>query len=85
MEVWGAGRLPPVKVTTCDLGVDTQWAAWCCPVQRKRVVPFQQAMMCVRAPGLPTLLQLLSSKARLLQRTFFGNSQADHLPNLGTP
>eukprot|EP00971_Amphidinium_carterae_P224822 4460165-Amphidinium_carterae.1 len=28
MKVWRAGRLPPLRVTTRDLGVDTQWAAW---------------------------------------------------------
>eukprot|EP00971_Amphidinium_carterae_P256400 5090926-Amphidinium_carterae.1 len=31
MKVWRAGRLPPPRVTTRDLGVDTQWAAWRCP------------------------------------------------------
>eukprot|EP00971_Amphidinium_carterae_P223601 4436503-Amphidinium_carterae.1 len=30
-KVWKTGRLPPLKVTTRDLGVDTQWAAWRCP------------------------------------------------------
>eukprot|EP00971_Amphidinium_carterae_P152721 3027054-Amphidinium_carterae.4 len=33
-KLWRTGRLPPLKVTTRDLGVDTQWAAWRCPVQR---------------------------------------------------
>eukprot|EP00971_Amphidinium_carterae_P322275 6405376-Amphidinium_carterae.1 len=45
MKVWRAGRLPPPRVTTRGLGVDTQWAAWRCLVRRKRVVTFQQAMM----------------------------------------
>eukprot|EP00971_Amphidinium_carterae_P005194 103698-Amphidinium_carterae.1 len=49
MKVWRAGRLPPPKVTTRDLGVDTQWAAWRCPVQRKRVITFRQSMNRVRA------------------------------------
>eukprot|EP00971_Amphidinium_carterae_P026319 519143-Amphidinium_carterae.1 len=44
MKVWRAGRLPPLRVTTRDLGVDTQWAAWRCPVQRKRVITFKQSM-----------------------------------------
>eukprot|EP00971_Amphidinium_carterae_P157107 3114108-Amphidinium_carterae.1 len=34
MKVWRAGRLLPPRVTTRDLGVYTQWAAWRCPVQR---------------------------------------------------
>eukprot|EP00971_Amphidinium_carterae_P190558 3781883-Amphidinium_carterae.1 len=52
MKVWRAGKLPPIKVTTRELGVNTQWATWRCPVQRKWVVTFQQAMMRVRALGL---------------------------------
>eukprot|EP00971_Amphidinium_carterae_P191688 3803587-Amphidinium_carterae.1 len=27
-KAWRAGLLPPVKITTRDLGVDTQWASW---------------------------------------------------------
>eukprot|EP00971_Amphidinium_carterae_P051966 1022880-Amphidinium_carterae.1 len=53
MKVWRAGRLPPLRVTTRDLGVDTQWAAWRCPVQRKRVITFKQSMNRVRSLGLP--------------------------------
>eukprot|EP00971_Amphidinium_carterae_P140773 2789622-Amphidinium_carterae.1 len=53
MKVWKAGTLPPPRVTTRDLGVDTQWAAWRCHVQRKRVVTFQQSMKRVRLLGLP--------------------------------
>eukprot|EP00971_Amphidinium_carterae_P316927 6300356-Amphidinium_carterae.1 len=41
------------KVTTTNLGVDTQWAAWRCPVQRKRVMTFKQSMIRVRSLGLP--------------------------------
>eukprot|EP00971_Amphidinium_carterae_P330682 6463843-Amphidinium_carterae.1 len=65
MKVWRAGRLPPLKVTTRDLGVDTPWAPWRCPVQRKRVVTFQQAMMRVRALGLPAY-----SKARIFKSLY---------------
>eukprot|EP00971_Amphidinium_carterae_P137110 2717150-Amphidinium_carterae.2 len=28
MKVWRAGTLPPPRITTRDLGVDSQWAAW---------------------------------------------------------
>eukprot|EP00971_Amphidinium_carterae_P219761 4363111-Amphidinium_carterae.1 len=28
MQVWRKGRLPPLQITTRDLGVDTQWSAW---------------------------------------------------------
>eukprot|EP00971_Amphidinium_carterae_P200475 3978559-Amphidinium_carterae.1 len=52
MRVWRAGRLPPPRVTTRDLGVDTRWAAWRCPVQCQRVVTFHPAMMRVRALSL---------------------------------
>eukprot|EP00971_Amphidinium_carterae_P350462 6491558-Amphidinium_carterae.2 len=60
MKVWRAGRLPPPRVTTRDLGVDTQWAAWRCPVQRKRLITFKQSMDRVRSLGLPA-----TSKARI--------------------
>eukprot|EP00971_Amphidinium_carterae_P259745 5153739-Amphidinium_carterae.1 len=59
-KVWKTGRLPPLKVTTRDLGVDTQWAAWRRPVQRKRVMTFKQSMTKVRSLGLPAV-----SKARI--------------------
>eukprot|EP00971_Amphidinium_carterae_P050334 991815-Amphidinium_carterae.1 len=44
---------PPPSVTTRDVGVDTKWAAWKCPMQRKRVITFQQSMNRVRWLGLP--------------------------------
>eukprot|EP00971_Amphidinium_carterae_P178409 3539353-Amphidinium_carterae.1 len=37
-KVWRAGRLPPVQISTRDLGVDTQWSAWRNPVQQKRII-----------------------------------------------
>eukprot|EP00971_Amphidinium_carterae_P079466 1572400-Amphidinium_carterae.1 len=64
-KVWRTGRLPPLKVTTRDLGVDTQWAAWRCPVQRKRVMTFKQAMNRVRRLGLPA-----SIKARMVKSLY---------------
>eukprot|EP00971_Amphidinium_carterae_P100925 1996721-Amphidinium_carterae.3 len=36
-KVWRAGRLPPVRITTRDLGVDAQWVSWRNPVQKKRL------------------------------------------------
>eukprot|EP00971_Amphidinium_carterae_P135663 2688083-Amphidinium_carterae.1 len=36
MKAWRSGLLPPVKITTRDLGVDTQWSCWRNPVQKKR-------------------------------------------------
>eukprot|EP00971_Amphidinium_carterae_P241970 4804262-Amphidinium_carterae.2 len=65
MKVWRAGRLPPSKVTTRELGVDTQWAAWRCPVQLKRVITFRQSMYRVRSLGLPA-----TSKARIVKSLF---------------
>eukprot|EP00971_Amphidinium_carterae_P351193 6491966-Amphidinium_carterae.1 len=65
MKVWRAGRLPPPWVTTRDLGVDTQWAAWRCPVQRKRVITFKQSMNRVRSLGLPA-----TSKARIAKSLY---------------
>eukprot|EP00971_Amphidinium_carterae_P215742 4282721-Amphidinium_carterae.1 len=53
MKVRKAGRLPPPRITTHDLGVDTQWAAWRCPVQCKWVITFQQSMKRVRSLGPP--------------------------------
>eukprot|EP00971_Amphidinium_carterae_P128670 2548433-Amphidinium_carterae.1 len=69
-KVWRAGRLPPPRVTTCDSGVDTQWAAWRCPVQRKRVtddsvITFKQSMKRVRSLGLPA-----TSKARIAKSLY---------------
>eukprot|EP00971_Amphidinium_carterae_P209623 4158181-Amphidinium_carterae.1 len=37
MKVWRVGRLPPVQITTSDLGVATQCSAWRNPVQHKRI------------------------------------------------
>eukprot|EP00971_Amphidinium_carterae_P134857 2672527-Amphidinium_carterae.1 len=65
MKVWRAGRLPPPRITTRDLGVDTQWAAWRCPVQRKRVITFKQSMNRVRSLGLPA-----TSKARIVKSLY---------------
>eukprot|EP00971_Amphidinium_carterae_P106791 2115397-Amphidinium_carterae.1 len=48
MRAWRAGLLPPVKITTRDLGVDTQWSCWRNPVQRKRIRTFEQSMQRVR-------------------------------------
>eukprot|EP00971_Amphidinium_carterae_P347286 6489211-Amphidinium_carterae.1 len=53
MRAWRAGLLPPVKITTRDLGVDTQWSCWRNPVQRKRIRTFEQSMQRVRGLGLP--------------------------------
>eukprot|EP00971_Amphidinium_carterae_P047024 926008-Amphidinium_carterae.1 len=63
MKVWRAGRLPPLRVTTRDLGVDTQWAAWRCPVQRKRVITFKQSMNRVRSLGLPVPIKARIAKS----------------------
>eukprot|EP00971_Amphidinium_carterae_P102131 2021687-Amphidinium_carterae.1 len=52
-KAWRAGPLPPLKITTCDLGVDTQWASWRNPVQRKNIRTFEQSMNRVRGLGLP--------------------------------
>eukprot|EP00971_Amphidinium_carterae_P289552 5749312-Amphidinium_carterae.1 len=65
MKVWRTGRLPPPRITTRDLGVDTQWAAWRCPVQRKRVITFKQSMNRVRSLGLPA-----TSKARIAKSLY---------------
>eukprot|EP00971_Amphidinium_carterae_P093330 1846797-Amphidinium_carterae.1 len=65
MKVWKAGRLPPPRITTRDLGVDTQWAAWRCPVQRKRVITFKQSMNRVRSLGLPA-----PGKARIVKSLY---------------
>eukprot|EP00971_Amphidinium_carterae_P241300 4791190-Amphidinium_carterae.1 len=65
VKVWKSGRLPPLKVTTRDLGVDTQWAVWRCPVQRKRVMTFKQSMTRVRSLGLPAV-----SKARIAKSLY---------------
>eukprot|EP00971_Amphidinium_carterae_P165904 3288554-Amphidinium_carterae.1 len=63
MKVWRSGRLPPLRVTTRDLGVDTQWAAWRCPVQRKRVITFKQSMNRVRSLGLPVPIKARIAKS----------------------
>eukprot|EP00971_Amphidinium_carterae_P143197 2837097-Amphidinium_carterae.1 len=52
-KAWRSGLLPPVKITTRDLGVDTQWSCWRNPVQKKRVRTFEQSMNRVRSLGLP--------------------------------
>eukprot|EP00971_Amphidinium_carterae_P135978 2694478-Amphidinium_carterae.1 len=53
VHVWRAGRLPPVQITSRDLGVDTQWFAWRNPVQQKRISSFRVSMIGMRALGLP--------------------------------
>eukprot|EP00971_Amphidinium_carterae_P258521 5131066-Amphidinium_carterae.1 len=60
MKVWRKGRLPPPRITTRDLGVDTQWAAWSCPVQRKRVMTLRQSLARITA----------SSKARIAKSLY---------------
>eukprot|EP00971_Amphidinium_carterae_P198993 3949031-Amphidinium_carterae.1 len=52
-RAWRAGLLPPVRITTRDLVVDTHWVSWRNPVQRKRLRTFEQSMTWVRALGLP--------------------------------
>eukprot|EP00971_Amphidinium_carterae_P074754 1477334-Amphidinium_carterae.1 len=82
LKVWRAGRLPPPKVATRDLGVDTQWVAWRCPVQCKRVITFRQSMNRVRWLGLPA-----TSKARIVKSLFsvglyvaeVGGTSASHM------
>eukprot|EP00971_Amphidinium_carterae_P028117 553528-Amphidinium_carterae.2 len=53
----------PVRITTRDLGVDTQWASWRNPVQRKRLRAFEQSMTRVRALGLPAHVKARSVKS----------------------
>eukprot|EP00971_Amphidinium_carterae_P245380 4872872-Amphidinium_carterae.1 len=62
-QVWRAGRLPPVKLTTHDLGVDSQWAFWRSPVQKKRISTFHQLMNRVLALGLPAHVKGRSAKS----------------------
>eukprot|EP00971_Amphidinium_carterae_P021818 430502-Amphidinium_carterae.2 len=63
MQVWRHGRLPPVQITTRDLGVDTQWSAWRNPVQQKRISFFHvyDSNACVRAS---------SAQARIVKSLF---------------
>eukprot|EP00971_Amphidinium_carterae_P299825 5957088-Amphidinium_carterae.1 len=56
-KVWRAGKLPPVQITTRDLGVDTQWSAW-----RN---PFRASMYRTRALGFPAHV-----KARIVKFLF---------------
>eukprot|EP00971_Amphidinium_carterae_P309705 6154667-Amphidinium_carterae.2 len=51
--------LAPCGITTRDLGVDTQWASWRKPVQRKNLRTFEQSMTRVRALGLPAHVKAL--------------------------
>eukprot|EP00971_Amphidinium_carterae_P169572 3359446-Amphidinium_carterae.1 len=66
-KVWRTSRLvvglPPLIVTTRDLGVDTQWAAWRCPVQRKCVMTFKQTMTRVRSLGVPAVIKTRITKS----------------------
>eukprot|EP00971_Amphidinium_carterae_P198502 3939490-Amphidinium_carterae.1 len=48
MKAWRAAKLPPLEVTTRDLGVDTQWAAWHCPAQHKLARAGHDASACAR-------------------------------------
>eukprot|EP00971_Amphidinium_carterae_P045242 890246-Amphidinium_carterae.1 len=50
-QVWRAGRLPPVLITTRDSGVDTQWFAWRNPVQQKRISSFRASMTRALGPS----------------------------------
>eukprot|EP00971_Amphidinium_carterae_P086093 1703428-Amphidinium_carterae.1 len=61
-KVWRAGRLPPVQITTCDLGVDTQWFVWRNIVQQKRISSFKVSMNGTRALRLPAYV-----KARIVK------------------
>eukprot|EP00971_Amphidinium_carterae_P247336 4911967-Amphidinium_carterae.2 len=65
LQVWRHGRLPPVQITTRDLGVDTQWFAWRNPVQQKRISSFRVSMSWTRALGLPAHV-----KARIVKSLF---------------
>eukprot|EP00971_Amphidinium_carterae_P314626 6253858-Amphidinium_carterae.2 len=62
MRAWRSGLLPPVKITTRDVGVDTHWSCWRNPVQRKRIRTFEQSMQRVRGLGL-----LAHVKARIVK------------------
>eukprot|EP00971_Amphidinium_carterae_P171455 3398698-Amphidinium_carterae.1 len=59
----GAGGLPPVQITTRDLGVDTQWFAWGNPVQQKRISSFRASMYRTRALGLPAHVKARTVKS----------------------
>eukprot|EP00971_Amphidinium_carterae_P289114 5740514-Amphidinium_carterae.1 len=63
LQVWPHGRLPPVQITTRDLGVDTQWFAWRNPVQQKRISSFRQSMSRTRALGLPAHVKARTVKS----------------------
>eukprot|EP00971_Amphidinium_carterae_P265559 5268159-Amphidinium_carterae.1 len=55
-------RLPPVQITTRDLGVDTQWFAWRNPVQQKRISSFRVSMTSTHALGLPAHVKAIIVK-----------------------
>eukprot|EP00971_Amphidinium_carterae_P012427 244734-Amphidinium_carterae.2 len=65
MQVWRHGRLPPVQITTRDLGVDMQWFAWRNLVEQKRISSFRVSMTRTRALGLPAHV-----KARITKSLF---------------
>eukprot|EP00971_Amphidinium_carterae_P149329 2960634-Amphidinium_carterae.2 len=48
-KVWRTGRLPPQKVTTRDLGVDTQWAVWRCPSQKFGITGYHKSERIVKS------------------------------------
>eukprot|EP00971_Amphidinium_carterae_P256317 5089340-Amphidinium_carterae.1 len=55
-KVWRAGRLSPVKLTTRDLGVDTQWSSWRNPVQhKKRLRTFKQSVKARIVKSFPSV------------------------------
>eukprot|EP00971_Amphidinium_carterae_P098485 1947818-Amphidinium_carterae.1 len=58
------------ELTTRDLGVDTQWAPWRNPVQKKRISTFHQSMNRVRALGLPAHVKARAAAPRKKCRTF---------------
>eukprot|EP00971_Amphidinium_carterae_P109134 2161083-Amphidinium_carterae.1 len=67
LESLESSWLPPVQITTRDLGVDTQWLAWRNPVQQKRISSFRVSMTRTRALGLPAHVN-----ARIINSLFSG-------------
>eukprot|EP00971_Amphidinium_carterae_P200384 3976547-Amphidinium_carterae.1 len=76
-----AGLLPPVKITTRDLGVDTQWSCWRNPVQQKRIRTFEQSMHRVRGLGLPAHVKARIVKS--LHSTGLYGAEVGGIPKTG--
>eukprot|EP00971_Amphidinium_carterae_P328982 6461173-Amphidinium_carterae.2 len=76
MKVWRAGRLAP-KITTRDLGVDAQWVAWRCPVQRK--VTYQQSVKRLWGGTEWHMSASQRSDVRISARKPLGNSKGARL------